>query len=84
MSDSRPLGVSARTKLSLTLSPHSTSVPRRLTVMLSGKSSTGANRFNDEFAGATFSPDGHTLFVNIQAGRGLSFAIWGPWQSIGV
>jgi secreted PhoX family phosphatase len=47
-------------------------------------SSTGANRFNDEFAGATFSPDGHTLFVNIQASRGMSFAIWGPWQSIGV
>jgi uncharacterized protein len=47
-------------------------------------SSTGANRFNDEFAGATFSPDGHTLFVNIQANRGMTFAIWGPWQSIGV
>jgi secreted PhoX family phosphatase len=47
-------------------------------------SSTGANRFNDEFAGATFSPDGHTLFVNIQASRGMTFAIWGPWQSIGV
>ena len=47
-------------------------------------SSTGATRFNDEFAGATFSPDGHTLFVNIQASRGLTFAIWGPWGSIGV
>jgi len=47
-------------------------------------SSTGANRFNDEFAGATFSPDGHTLFVNIQASRGMSFAIWGPWHKIGV
>jgi secreted PhoX family phosphatase len=41
-------------------------------------------RFNDEFAGSTFSPDGHTLFVNIQASRGLTFAIWGPWESIGV
>ncbi len=47
-------------------------------------SSTGAERFNDEFAGSTFSPDGHTLFVNIQASRGLTFAIWGPWQRIGV
>jgi secreted PhoX family phosphatase len=41
-------------------------------------------RFGDEFAGSTFSPDGHTLFVNIQASRGLTFAIWGPWQRIGV
>ena len=47
-------------------------------------SSTGADRFDDEFAGATFSPDGHTLFVNIQASRGMTFAIWGPWASIGV
>ena len=29
-----------------------------------------------EFAGATFSPDGRTLFVNIQFGSGLTFAIW--------
>jgi secreted PhoX family phosphatase len=42
------------------------------------------NRFNDEFAGSTFSPDGHTLFVNIQASRGMTFAIWGDWASIGV
>jgi secreted PhoX family phosphatase len=47
-------------------------------------SSTGAPRFNDEFAGATFSPDGETLFVNIQASRGMTFAIWGPWDRIGV
>jgi uncharacterized protein len=47
-------------------------------------SSTGTPRFGDEFAGSTFSPDGHTLFVNIQASRGLTFAIWGPWESIGV
>jgi secreted PhoX family phosphatase len=38
------------------------------------------NRLNEEeFAGATFSPDGHTLFVNIQGPPGLTFAIWGPW-----
>lgn len=47
-------------------------------------SSTGTPRYNDEFAGSTFSPDGHTLFVNIQASRGLSFAIWGPWRRIGI
>jgi len=45
---------------------------------------SGAPRFNDEFAGSTFSPDGHTLFVNIQASNGLTFAIWGPWHLIGV
>lgn len=32
-----------------------------------------------EFAGATFSPDGQTLFVNVQT-PGITFAIWGPWQ----
>jgi uncharacterized protein len=41
-------------------------------------------RTNDEFAGATFSPDGHTLFVNIQARNGMTFAIWGPWTTLGV
>lgn len=35
--------------------------------------------YNGEFAGATFSPDGQTLFVNIQT-PGLAFAIWGPWK----
>ncbi|HEV7757907.1 MAG TPA: alkaline phosphatase PhoX [Acidimicrobiales bacterium] len=47
-------------------------------------SSTGTPRFGDEFAGSTFSPDGHTLFVNIQASRGVTFAIWGPWSTVGV
>jgi secreted PhoX family phosphatase len=47
-------------------------------------SSTGTPRFGDEFAGATFSPDGHALFANIQASRGITFAIWGPWASIGL
>ncbi len=42
------------------------------------------NRTNDEFAGATFSPDGHTLFVNIQASAGMTFAIWGPWDRVRV
>lgn len=43
-----------------------------------------ATQLNDEFAGATFSADGKTLFVNIQAGTGLTFAIWGPWHTIDV
>ncbi len=34
---------------------------------------------NREFAGATFSPDGQTLFVNIQT-PGITLAIWGPWD----
>lgn len=41
-----------------------------------------------EFAGACFSPDGQTLFVNIQGDTtsggpghlGMTFAIWGPWE----
>jgi secreted PhoX family phosphatase len=41
-------------------------------------------RFAEEFAGATFSPDGETLFVNIQASRAITFAIWGPWGRLGV
>lgn len=31
-----------------------------------------------EFAGPTFSPDGRTLFVNVQS-PGITFAIWGPF-----
>lgn len=42
------------------------------------------SRYGDEFAGSTFSTDGHTLFVNIQSSKGMTFAIWGPWASIGV
>jgi secreted PhoX family phosphatase len=34
---------------------------------------------DSEFAGATFSPDGRTLFVNIQ-NPGVTLAIWGPWE----
>ncbi len=33
---------------------------------------------NSEFAGACFSPDGKTLFVNSQ-GVGITYCIWGPW-----
>jgi len=35
---------------------------------------------NSEFAGACFSPDGSTLFVNIQK-SGYTFAITGPWRT---
>ena len=35
-----------------------------------------------EFAGSTFSPDGSTLFVNIQV-DGLTLAITGPWEQFG-
>ncbi|MBA2464033.1 MAG: DUF839 domain-containing protein [Nocardioidaceae bacterium] len=43
---------------------------------------TTRDRTDDEFAGSTFSPDGETLFVNIQASKGISFAIWGPWDTL--
>jgi uncharacterized protein len=33
-----------------------------------------------EFAGATFSPDGDTLFVNIQGEPSVTFAVTGPWR----
>jgi secreted PhoX family phosphatase len=36
------------------------------------------NHLNSEFAGVTFSPDGSTLFVNLQA-RNMTLAITGPW-----
>jgi secreted PhoX family phosphatase len=32
-----------------------------------------------EFAGACWSPEGRTLFVNIQT-PGITFAITGPWE----
>ena len=34
-----------------------------------------------EFAGATYSPDGRWLFVNVQA-PGITFAITGPWERL--
>jgi len=43
----------------------------------------GRNVFtgNSEFAGACFSPDGGTLFVNVQ-NPGITLAITGPWASV--
>ena len=40
-----------------------------------------ANKEKGEFCGACFSPDGSTLFVNIQQ-PGLTLAITGPWQTL--
>jgi secreted PhoX family phosphatase len=37
-------------------------------------------RSHSEFAGACFSPDGSTMFVNVQT-AGLTLAITGPWES---
>ncbi|TWU00413.1 hypothetical protein Pla108_13640 [Botrimarina colliarenosi] len=37
------------------------------------------NHVQGEFAGATFSPDGSTLFVNLQT-AGMTVAITGPWR----
>ncbi len=50
------------------------------------------NNLNDsEWAGACFSPQGRTLFANVQGetrpllnpggNKGMTFAIWGPWES---
>ncbi len=38
---------------------------------------------NSEFAGATFSPDGTWLFVNLQI-PGATYAITGPWEKLGM
>ena len=48
------------------------------------RAANGTPRFGEEFAGSTFDDKSQTLFVNIQASRGMTFAIWGPWASIGV
>jgi secreted PhoX family phosphatase len=46
-----------------------------------------ANTANDcELAGATFSPDGRTLFFNSYGNAekkqpGMTFAVWGPWEN---
>lgn len=38
---------------------------------------------NSEFAGATFSPDGTWLFVNLMI-PGATYAITGPWEELGI
>jgi uncharacterized protein len=44
-----------------------------------GKSAAPNDYRQQEWAGATFSPDGEWLFVNIQT-PGITFAITGPWD----
>ena len=39
--------------------------------------------FHSELAGPTFSPDGQTLFFNVQE-PGVTFAVWGPFKSMNV
>jgi hypothetical protein len=52
----------------------------RNTVVLNGQRNGLIGDFTGgEFAGATFSPDGRWLFVNIQS-PGITFAITGPWE----
>jgi len=40
-----------------------------------------AHEDSAEFCGACFSPDGGTLFVNVQV-PGFTYAITGPWESL--
>jgi len=52
----------------------------RNNVVLNGERNGFTGDFrNREFAGATFSPDGRWLFLNIQT-PGLTVAITGPWE----
>jgi secreted PhoX family phosphatase len=45
------------------------------------RNANGGDPMNaDEFAGATFSPDGRTLYVNIQGAPSFTLAITGPWR----
>ena len=49
-------------------------------VQLSGKKNGFSGDYSaSEWCGASFSPDGQWLFVNIQ-NPGITFAITGPWQ----
>lgn len=48
-------------------------------VTADGKIFKFAEQFGSEFAGACWSPDGETFFVNIQ-GNGRTYAIRGPWE----
>ncbi len=53
-------------------------------VMLNGQKNGFQGDYRDsEWAGATFSPDGKWLFVNIQI-PGITFAITGDWESLGI
>ena len=45
---------------------------------LTSNADPAVTRYGEEFAGATFSPSGDTLFVNIQASRGNHLRDLGP------
>lgn len=68
------------------LAPGITDVNRLIGLSRQGEAfELAVNVFSDsEFCGATFSPDGRTLFTNIQggsaAGTGMTLAITGPWH----
>ena len=49
--------------------------------LIPGKGVELADYRGSEWAGATFSPDGKTLFANIQT-PGVTFAITGPWNEL--
>jgi uncharacterized protein len=56
----------------------------RNNVVLKGEKNGFSGDFRDmEWAGASFSPDGRWLFVNLQT-PGITFAITGPWESVGL
>lgn len=69
------------------LAPGISDVNRLIGLTMGGEAFEFAvNRFNDsEFAGACFSPDGSTMFVNIfgdgTPGSGMTCAITGPWEN---
>ena len=71
---------SARTAPSTTTSAASPAAASSGTSRSTGSSAArpACHRYGDEFAGSTFSPDGHTLFVNIQASRGHDVRDLGP------
>ena len=48
-------------------------------IAAAGKNVAPGDSRQNEWAGATFSPDGRWLFVNIQT-PGITFAITGPWH----
>ena len=55
-----------------------------MNVQLNGERNNLKGDFRDsEWAGATFSPDGKWLFVNNQV-PGITFAITGDWQMLGI
>ena len=55
-----------------------------MNVQLNGERNRLRGDFRDsEWAGATFSPDGKWLFVNNQV-PGITFAITGDWQMLGI